>query len=229
MYKKLSFALLVFLSVPTASGSRNSADPVLQRAFLLKQVPAVDAGALTVALNAAECVRKTGAADRPNMVALIDYSRPSTEPRLWVFDLEKRQVLFEELVAHGKNSGGKYAVNFSNQAGSLMSSLGVFVTGGTYQGQHGYTLRLHGLEPGFNDNSYARAIVLHGASYVNSGICRRQGRLGRSHGCPAVRNTVSKRIIDTIRDGAVLVSYYPQSKWLRKSAFVNGCSTGPAS
>lgn len=146
---------------------------------------------------------------RSDVVALIDYSRPSTEPRLWVFDLRRNRLLFEELVAHGKNSGENVPVRFSNAPGSLMSSLGVFVTAETYNGQHGYSLRLDGLDKGVNDNSRERAIVVHGADYVDPALALRQGRIGRSFGCPAVRPAISKQLIDTVRGGAVFFAYYP--------------------
>jgi hypothetical protein len=154
---------------------------------------------------------------------VIDYSKPSTEPRLWVFDVRKRALLFEELVAHGKHSGENATVRFSDRPGSLMSSLGVFRTSGTYMGRNGYSLKLIGLEPGFNGRSLERAIVMHGADYVNEGAARSLGRLGRSWGCPAVRRPVAKQLIDRVKDGAVLFSYYPDPDWLRTSRFVRGC------
>lgn len=175
-----------------------------------------------MALNAVECVQRAGKRVRDDVLLLLDYSRPSTEPRLWVFDLANGRLLFEELVAHGKNSGDNHTVRFSNQPGSLMSSLGIFLTAGTYYGKHGYSLRLQGIEDGFNDKSMQRAIVLHPADYVNEGITKRLGRLGRSWGCPAVRPAVSRRLIDTVRDGALMFAYFPQPEWLSNSKYL-GC------
>lgn len=180
--------------------------------------------ALRMALEALDNAEAAGTAVRTDVLALIDYSRPSTEPRLWVFDLENNLLLFEELVAHGKNSGGDTPVRFSNRPGSLMSSLGVFVTANTYYGKHGYSLRLKGLEEGVNDNSMERAIVMHAASYVDPEVARRLGRLGRSWGCPAVRPEVSRQLIDAVKDGALLFAYYPDDRWLSTSRFLIAAS-----
>jgi hypothetical protein len=118
-------------------------------------------------------------------------------------------------VAHGRNSGDNRAVRFSNEPGSLMSSLGVFLTGDTYTGKHGLSLRLQGLEKGVNDNCMERAIVIHPADYV--GNRTREGRIGRSWGCPAVRPEISRRLIETVRGGTLMLAYYPDPSWLRTS------------
>ena len=123
---------------------------------------------------------------------MIDYSLPSTQPRLWVFDVARGRLLYQELVAHGRNTGEQLAERFSNVEGSKMSSLGLFQTAETYYGSNGYSLRLRGLDAGFNDNALARAIVMHGAPYVSEAIAERLGRLGRSWGCPAVRQEVAR-------------------------------------
>ena len=122
------------------------------------------------------------------LLTVIDYSRASTQPRLWVLDLEREQLLFEELVAHGQGSGENFATRFSNADGSHQTSLGLFRTADTYVGGNGYSLRLDGLEAGFNDRARERAIVMHGAPYVSDNNVRTVGRLGRSHGCPALRH-----------------------------------------
>ena len=140
---------------------------------------------------------------------MIDYGLPSTEPRLWVFDLDAQRVLFHELVAHGRNSGWNLTESFSNDEGTYMSSLGAFVTGATYDGKNGYSLRLRGTEPNLNDHAEARAIVMHGAPYVDEAIALKQGRLGRSLGCPAVRTAIALELIDEIRDGSVLYAWHP--------------------
>jgi hypothetical protein len=143
------------------------------------------------------------------VMTVIDYSLPSRERRLWVLDLERGDVLAHELVAHGKASGGDLAHDFSNAQGSNQSSLGTFVTGATYQGKHGLSLRLHGLDPALNSNAEARGIVVHAADYVNEGIVAQLGRLGRSEGCPALNPAVASRIIGLIKDGTVVFSYFP--------------------
>lgn len=146
---------------------------------------------------------------RTDVLGIIDYSLPSTQPRFWVLDLQHCRLLFHELVAHGKNSGGVYATRFSNATGSLMSSLGVFITGSPYMGEHGLSLRLQGMDKGENDNCLQRDIVIHAASYVNESIAQKLGRLGRSWGCPAVRPEISRQLIQSLEGGAVLFAYYP--------------------
>jgi hypothetical protein len=156
-------------------------------------------------------------------LAVIDYRLPSTRPRLWVLDLETGEVLFEEWVAHGRGSGEVRAVRFSNVENSHHSSLGLYRTLESYEGDNGYSLRLDGLEPGINDRAWSRAIVMHGADYVSRSFIRSAGRLGRSHGCPAVRREVAVPLIDAIKDGQYLFVYYPDAAWLAGSAYL-GCT-----
>jgi hypothetical protein len=178
---------------------------------------------LNLALGAVRCAETSGDLTSPPTLTLIDYSRPSTEPRLWVFDLGTGRLLFKELVAHGRNTGDNMATRFSDAMNSHQSSLGLFVTGDTYVGSNGYSLRLDGLEPGFNGQARARAIVMHGAPYVNAALSASQGRIGRSWGCPAVREAVARDIIDTIAGGGVIFAYYPDHKWLTQSRLLGGC------
>jgi hypothetical protein len=179
---------------------------------------------LQLALGAVACASGSGAIDAPPpTLTLIDYSRPSVEPRLWVFDLASGNLLFKELVAHGRNTGENFATHFSDQMNSRQSSLGLFVTDETYVGSNGYSLRLNGLEPGFNANARDRAIVMHGAPYVDETFAEAQGRLGRSWGCPALRPAIARQVIDRIRGGGVIFSYYPDAHWLQGSRFLKGC------
>ncbi len=143
-----------------------------------------------------------------SILTVIDYSLPSRERRLWVLDIDREQVLARELVAHGKNTGDDIARRFSNTPGSYQSSVGMFITGETYAGKHGLSLRLNGVDP-TNSNAASRAIVMHGAEYVNDGIVAQLGRLGRSEGCPALSRAGAPRIISLIRGGTVVFSYYP--------------------
>jgi hypothetical protein len=182
---------------------------------------------LEAAKHAFECGRKGGHFRQP-LLTVIDYSLPSSEPRLWVIDLAKKTVLFRELVAHGRNSGEGRAEFFSDRPGSKMSSLGLYRTAETYWGVHGWALRLDGLEPGFNENARDRAIVLHGADYVGSRSIAKLGFLGRSWGCPAVRRDVSRSLINRIRGGTALFVYYPDDDWLGHSTFLR-CGSRPAS
>lgn len=140
-------------------------------------------------------------------ISIIDFREPSTSKRFYLIDLQKRKLLYQTYVAHGKNSGENFATKFSNKEDSHMSSLGFYKTGETYYGKHGYSLRLHGLEEGINDNAYKRAIVLHGADYVSEDFINQHGRLGRSHGCPALPVDLAKEIIDKIKGGSCLYIY----------------------
>lgn len=151
------------------------------------------------------------------ILSCIDFSLPSTRKRLWIIDLEKKKVLFHDLVAHGKNTGGNMATKFSNVRHSNMSSLGFYVTANKYYGKHGLSLRLSGQEVGFNDKAMERAVVMHGAKYVNPEICKNLGRLGRSFGCPAVSMAIYKEVINTIAEGSCLFIYYPDRGYLSKS------------
>lgn len=185
---------------------------------LAAKAPGLSPAVLSQALAAAHCARTRGTAPHADRLAVIDYSRPSTEPRLWVFDLSSRRLLFAEHVAHGRNSGANHAQDFSNEEGSYRSSLGLFRTADTYQGGNGYSLRLDGLDPGFNDRARQRYIVMHGAPYVDPIAAARQGRLGRSFGCPAVRPQVARAMIDTLRNGQLLFAWYPDPDWLANSS-----------
>jgi hypothetical protein len=184
----------------------------------------INSKVLRLALNAAACARNAGEVANERLLTVIDYSRASTEPRLWVLDLVRERVIFEELVAHGRGSGENYATRFSNAEGSHQTSLGLFRTADTYVGSNGYSLRLDGLEPGVNDRARERAIVMHGAPYVSDFQLRAVGRLGRSHGCPALRPAIARTLIDTIKQGSLVFAYYPDTRWLQASRFLNGCS-----
>ncbi|MBX6421122.1 MAG: murein L,D-transpeptidase catalytic domain family protein [Nevskia sp.] len=187
---------------------------------LLQVAPGANPQAVQLAVQAMSCAVRHGA-PAAQRLGVIDFSRPSTERRLWVFDLQRRRLLFDEWVAHGRGSGEDYARRFSDDAGSLASSLGLFRTLQTYIGHNGYSLRLEGLEPGFNDHAYARAVVIHGARYVNAAFARRVGRLGRSFGCPAVREAIAQPLIDSLKDNQYLFAYYPDPHWLANSPYLH--------
>lgn len=155
------------------------------------------------------------------IMTLIDFTRPSTEKRLFVFDMEKKQILYSSVVAHGRNSGANYATSFSNEEGSYKSSLGFYLTENTYQGKNGYSLVLNGLEEGINDRAKQRAIVMHGAAYANPSTTA-SGRLGRSLGCPALPQAVTRPIIDTIKKGSVLFIYANNEEYMAQSSLLAG-------
>lgn len=184
---------------------------------LARQAPTLDRQVLSLATEALQCARHRQQVGADAVLSVIDYSRPSTERRLWVFDLARQRLLFQEWVAHGRNSGDNLTAHFSNADGSYMSSLGAFTAQETYTGHNGYSLRLQGLEPGFNDNARGRAIVIHGAPYVSEALIHAQGRLGRSLGCPAVRPAIARQLIDTLRGGSFVFAYYPDTQWLKRS------------
>ena len=181
----------------------------------------ITASVIQLAIAAVSCAVNSGAIEAPRTLTIIDYSLPSTTERMWVFDVPSGRMLFKELVAHGRNTGENLATSFSDVMNSRQSSLGLFVTRETYVGSNGYSLRMNGLEPGFNGNAFDRAIVMHGAPYVDAALAKRQGRIGRSWGCPALREAIARDIIDTIRGGGVIFSYYPDQTWLSTSRFLN--------
>lgn len=154
-------------------------------------------------------------------LTVIDFSLPSTEKRMWIIDLQDGVILHHGFVSHGRNSGDLMAQKFSNKNSSYMSSLGFYLTGETYQGKHGYSLRLDGLEPGFNDNARERAIVIHGADYAREDFIKQTGRLGRSLGCPALPHEITVEIIDMIKDRSVLFIYGKDDNYLNQSQFLN--------
>ncbi|WP_311948606.1 murein L,D-transpeptidase catalytic domain family protein [Halomonas piscis] len=214
----LSLSLGAFtLPLPAADFSARvasapaTASPLLHR--LEQLAPGATPRALRMAAESLACADPD--AER---LALIDFSRPSTEARLWVFDLERHRLLFKELVSHGQGSGNALATSFSNTPDSHQSSLGLFRTLNSYYGRNGYSLRLEGLEPDVNDLAFERAIVIHGADYVSDAFIDRTGRLGRSHGCPAVRSEVAYPLIDSLKNEQYVFAYYPDEEWLASSA-----------
>ena len=223
-------------SLATLSGRDAASEPpplqlapaVLAGSLSLSAWVSADIGALRrpvfdLALGAAACAVRSGEIQDLATLTVIDYSRPSTEKRLWVFDLQTHALLFEELVAHGRGSGGKLATSFSNGAESHQSSLGLFRTDDAYVGRNGYSLRLRGLDAGFNDRAFDRAIVMHGASYVSDAIAHKQGRLGRSLGCPALREGIAREVIDTVKGRGLVFAYYPDPAWLAASKYLGDC------
>lgn len=188
-------------------------------AELARQAPGLEPQALHHALAAMQCAVNHGAGDARRL-AVIDYSRPSTERRLWIFDLQRKRLLLRDFVAHGRRSGENFAEAFSNDLGSHQTSLGLFRTAESYRGKHGYSLRMDGLEPGLNDLARERAIVIHGADYVNPRWVQRHGRIGRSLGCPAVRREVARLVVDQLKGGQFLFAWHSDPRWLAGSAYL---------
>jgi hypothetical protein len=187
---------------------------------LREAAPELNPAVLELALRAARNARARGVEIRSDLLTVIDYTLPSPEPRLWVFDLAQPRLLFKDLVAHGASTGELLSQYFSNRPGSKQTSLGLFLTADTYTGRNGYSLRLLGLEPGVNDRALERAIVIHGADYVSGEFARARGRLGRSWGCPAVSRELARPIIDAIKGGSLVFSYYADPQWLASSEYL---------
>ncbi|WBL41586.1 murein L,D-transpeptidase catalytic domain family protein [Algoriphagus halophytocola] len=157
---------------------------------------------------------------KSKVLTVIDFSLPSTAKRMWIIDPEKGEILLNSVVSHGRNSGELMAISFSNQPESYKSSLGFYKTAETYSGKHGYSLRLDGLEKGFNDQARNRAIVIHGADYAREEFAKSVGRLGRSLGCPALPSELSDQAIDLIKEGSLLFIYGQDENYLNKSSLI---------
>jgi L,D-transpeptidase catalytic domain len=215
---KLVIAAAVF-SFALAGAAR--AVPSDLAAELARAAPGINPDVVAMAIDSLACASRAHGATQggapARRLAVIDYSLPSAQPRLWVFDLQTHKLLLVERVAHGRDSGENTTTRFSNLPGSHQSSLGLFRTSDTYTGHNGYSLRLDGLEPGFNDRAREREIVIHGASYVSDAMISRRGGVGRSWGCPAVRLEIAQSLIDAIKDGQYLFAYYPDAQWLQHS------------
>ena len=243
MTKKILFAsisLLVFSFAVTAfTNDGNSVSPKKSIAvdsinITLAVVPFMDVydslhlnelnlgkQAYQFALQGFQKLLIAGKVKNPDLLTIVDFSQPSTKKRMYIIDLKRKVLVENSLVAHGRNTGGLMARDFSNQPESNQSSLGFYVTSDAYQGKHGLSLRLDGLEKNINDNARERAIVIHGADYATEGFCRSTGYLGRSQGCPAVPAKVSKTIINTLGNGSCLFIYSPDQKYLKKSTLLS--------
>jgi hypothetical protein len=173
--------------------------------------------AIETALNAYSCLEHLNQSGSSPFITIIDYSLPSNIPRLFVYNLESKNIIFNVNVAHGKASGFQYAQSFSNEPSSFKSSLGYFKIGSTYTGKHGTSVRLEGLEPGINDNALSRGIVIHAADYVADSFIRSQGRAGRSLGCPAVSPKDMIRLLPLLKQSDCLFIYAPQPDYFQRS------------
>ena len=166
-------------------------------------------------------LKEQGRLQNQRVLSIIDFTRPSSQKRLYILDVNSFRLLFNTYVAHGQNTGQEYASNFSNKIESYQSSLGFYVTTGTYMGKNGFSMQLDGLESGFNDKAGERAIVMHGAPYVSESFIRHRGYIGRSHGCPAVPQQLNKPIIEKIKNGSCLFIYSNNKTYLNRSRILN--------
>lgn len=158
--------------------------------------------------------------EEAHLLTVCDFSLSSTVKRLWVIDLNEHKILFNSLVAHGKNTGEEFAQKFSNTESSYQSSLGFYVTESTYNGSNGYSLKLLGMDSGYNDAALQRAIVMHGADYVSEDFIKSQKRIGRSWGCPAVPRALAEPIINSIKGKNCLFIFYPDEQYLSTSQWL---------
>jgi hypothetical protein len=208
------------LAESSPSSPRAAAGPS-RTEWRASELGGLDRTVFEMALGAATCAVRSGDVRNAPTLTVIDYSRPSTEKRLWVFDLATQTLLYHELVAHGEGSGENRPSQFSHEADTHASSLGLFVAGDSYVGKNGYSMRLTGLDEGFNDRALERAIVMHGAPYVSAEFARAHGRLGRSWGCPALRDGIVREVIDRVKGGGLLFVYYPDREWLDSSKYLS--------
>jgi hypothetical protein len=165
-------------------------------------------------------LKDIGKINNDNIISIIDFTKSSAQKRLFIIDLKAVKLLFNTYVAHGHNSGDEFATHFSNSDESNKSSLGFYKTGDTYNGKNGYSMHLQGLEKGFNDNAYAREIVMHGANYVNEQLIKARGYIGRSLGCPAVPQKLHRLIIDKIKNGTCLFMFSPDKNYMAHSGIL---------
>lgn len=174
------------------------------------------------ALKGFENLKKAGKIEAATkLLTVCDFSLSSNTKRLWIINTENGEILFNSLVAHGKNTGEEFATQFSNTENSLQSSIGFYITDTTYEGENGYSLRLLGMDNGYNDAALKRAVVMHGADYVSEEFAAQHKRIGRSWGCPAVPRALAQSIINTIKGKNVLFIYYPDQKYLNSSKWLN--------
>ena len=189
--------------------------------YLSLNEPALKPEAFRFGLIGFEALLSRGLIANDSLLTIIDFSLPSSKDRFFVINLINNQVVYKSLVSHGRNSGDLYANRFSNKMQSHESALGFFITGKSYQGGQGYSLQLQGVDTGYNDRTRVRGIVIHAADYATHEYVTRYGRLGRSFGCPALPPELSRPIINLIKEGSVLFSYYPDQAYFNHSVILN--------
>lgn len=200
--------------------SKISDKPLDELRDLLRQTGNLSNAVINKVLTSLKCADEYNV-EHNNILTIIDYSLPSNKKRLWIFSLKEKKLLFNTYVSHGINSGALLSNSFSNRNNSKASSIGVYETEQIYYGRDGLSLRLNGLDKGFNDNALERYVVMHGGWYVNEDFIKRYGRAGRSWGCPAIPEKLTSSIIHTIKDKSLFVVYYPSDNWFEKSKFLN--------
>jgi len=219
-----TFLSLLFLQTTVfAQSHANELVNIAKETKIFHHLTGLDNRVLERAFTAYDCAVADGYGRRLGILTVVDFKMPSYKKRLWVLDLKRQRVLYDTYVAHGSASGYVYSTHFSDINDSFQSSLGLYRTGRSYYGEWGYAMRLHGLDKGFNDLAYPRAIVLHSGDYVSAQVAKHYGRIGFSHGCFVVPVPLDHRMIQTLRGGTFLFAYYPERSWLRQSKFLH-CS-----
>lgn len=214
------FALLLALTSFKDGSPMSKNEPLVSNENLSVKLN-INSKAFELAIKGYEKLKQLGQLNNQRYLTIADMSKASSEPRLFIIDMEKQVLVLQTFVAHGRNSGMLFAKNFSNKIGSFQSSLGFYITGSVYNGKHGKSMVLKGVESGINDNAEQRAIVLHGAEYANKGFVTQQGYLGRSLGCPAVPEKEVESIIKTIQGASCLFVYAADNSYLKKSSLIN--------
>lgn len=212
--QQFTFAILIFLSPVVYSDSS-----LMNEYNTIGLNNKIEYKVFEYALNGFRSIKNKS---NDSIFTIIDYSKPSTESRMYIIDMKNKKLISESLVAHGKNSGGNNATAFSNTKNSKKSSLGFYKTAETYTGKHGYSLKLDGIEKSINDNARERAIVIHGAWYVSEDFINKHGRLGRSWGCPALPLKTNRKIINTIKNGSYIFIYADDVNYMKNSEFNKG-------
>lgn len=185
---------------------------------LLNKFKYIHPEAIKLSLNSYNYLLQQNKIEKQNIITIVDFSKPSNVERLFVIDIKNKKLIHKSLCAHGKNTGENYATSFSNDMQSFQSSLGVFIANETYIGTKGFSLKLDGQEEGINSNARERGIVIHGANYVSYDFIQKNGRLGRSQGCPALPIETNAKIIETIKGGSCFFIFHPNSKYTEQSA-----------
>ena len=225
---KQHFFYLLFLLLPVINhaGSNNKLPVAATKSDLYNQLNLSEYGlsneVFQLALNGHHKLEVQGKLENPNILTIVDFSQTSKNKRLYVIDCHEQKLLFNTLVAHGRNTGDEYAKHFSNENGTHKSSLGFYVTKNHITGSTvGYSLLLEGIEKGFNDNAEKRQIIMHGATYATEDFIKKNGRLGRSFGCPSLPPELIQPVVETIENGSCLFIYYPDPTYLRTSSFLS--------
>ena len=228
-------AVMATHTAVSAKSTRLSAERAAKRAemrmilatatIVYEEMDLVDSGLSRKAFESAFTgyykLKKKGLLRNTSILSICDFSQSSSNQRLYVIDMRNRRLLYRTFVAHGINSGSSFASSFSNRMESCKSSLGFYVTSTVYNGANGLSLRIDGLDKGFNDNARKRAIVIHGAGYVSQRILQKYGVMGTTFGCPAIPTEMTGQIIPVVKNGSCFFIYYPSKKYLTQSRVLN--------